>query len=271
MGQLEVDVPESEEQLVDIAQRAVSQCRWVVGECASKWTKRYSRGRTDADFGLLVGLSGDQIYQRRRVWESFADVRQEFSALRWSHFYAALTWDDAPECLQWAEEAGATVSEMKAWRRAQRGEDLLSEPEASEDGSPFVGFLSGEPAFVRDPDEFGVRQGDRPRGNRPAGEFDEAPARLTGVARDKEAGDDNYAPFHQGAIQPPAKSAEGTTAVADQVSPEQLAKRISSTLERCARAISAEFVESFTALPDKLKQRLLHSARELAERVAELE
>lgn len=268
MQQSDVDVPETEEQLVDIAQRAVSQCRWVVGECASKWTKRYSRGRADADFGLLVGLSGDQIYQRRRVWECFADVRQEFSALRWSHFYAALTWDDSPECLQWAEEAGATVAEMKAWRRAQRGEDLLSEPEAGEEGSPFVGFLSGEPALVRDPDEFGSRQGDRPRAGR-AGEQEDP--RLTGVARDKEPGDDNYAPFHQGAIQPPAQSREGTTAVAQQVSPEQLAKRISSTLERCARAINSEFVEAFAALPDKLKQRLHESARELAERVAELE
>src|SRR5579864_7513687 len=31
---------ESEEQLVTRAQEAVSQCRWVVGECAAKWTER---------------------------------------------------------------------------------------------------------------------------------------------------------------------------------------------------------------------------------------
>src|SRR6266403_2119130 len=53
-------VEESEEQLVSRAQDAVSQCRWVVGECAARWTERYARGRTDGDFAALIGLSGDQ-------------------------------------------------------------------------------------------------------------------------------------------------------------------------------------------------------------------
>src|SRR6516164_4917977 len=81
---------ETEEQLVSRAQEAVSLCRWVVGECASKWTQRYARGRTDGDFAALIGLTGDQVYQRRRVWESFATLRSEFPPLKWSHFYAAL-------------------------------------------------------------------------------------------------------------------------------------------------------------------------------------
>src|SRR5438067_1313508 len=85
---------ESEEQLVTRAQEAVSLCRWVVGECASKWTERYARGRTDGDFAVLIGLTGDQVYQRRRVWESFASQRDAFALLKWSHFYAALNWDE---------------------------------------------------------------------------------------------------------------------------------------------------------------------------------
>src|SRR5262249_22959964 len=113
---------ESEEQLINTALEAVSQCRWVVGECAAKWTQRYARGRTDADFGALIGVSGDQVFQRRRVWETFAALRGDFPLLKWSHFYAALTWDDALESLRWAAEMEATVAEMRAWRRAQRGE-----------------------------------------------------------------------------------------------------------------------------------------------------
>jgi len=35
-------VEESEAQLVSRAQEAVSQCRWVVGECAAMWTERYA-------------------------------------------------------------------------------------------------------------------------------------------------------------------------------------------------------------------------------------
>ena len=57
----------------------------------------------------MIGLSGDQVYQRRRVWEAFADVHQDYATLKWSHFYVALNWDDASECLQWANEMEATV------------------------------------------------------------------------------------------------------------------------------------------------------------------
>ncbi len=112
------DVKETEEELISKAQSAVSQSNWVVGECAYKWTQRYARGRGDGDFAALLGLTADQVFQRRRVWQTFADVCQNYPALKWSHFYAALTWDDAPECLQWADENQSTVSEMKAWRRA---------------------------------------------------------------------------------------------------------------------------------------------------------
>ena len=61
-----------------------------------KWTEKYARGRTDADFADPVGPEADQVFQRRRVWETFADVHAGYASLKWSHFYAALTWDDAP-------------------------------------------------------------------------------------------------------------------------------------------------------------------------------
>src|SRR5215831_6772102 len=87
MKKAEIDrIDESEEQLVSRAQEAVSHCRWVVGECAARWTERYARGRTDGDFAVLIGLTGDQVYQRRRVWETFAEARGDFSRLKWSHF-----------------------------------------------------------------------------------------------------------------------------------------------------------------------------------------
>ena len=49
---------ETEKDLIQRAQTAVSQCNWTVGECAVQWTKKFARGRTDADFGELVGMSG---------------------------------------------------------------------------------------------------------------------------------------------------------------------------------------------------------------------
>lgn len=117
---------ETEERLIETVRAAVSDVDWVVGECASKWTTKYSRGRTDADFAATVGgdLTGDFVFKRRRVWETFADVRKTYHNLKWSHFYAAIAWDDSAECLAWADEMDATVAEMKAWRRMQHGDDL---------------------------------------------------------------------------------------------------------------------------------------------------
>ncbi len=114
----------TEEEIIQASQRAYSDYRWLIGEYASKWTQRYARGRADCEFGYLVSSQdGEQIYQCRRVWETFSDIRSQFPYLKWSHFFAAMNWDDAAECLQWAEEAQATVAEMKAWRRALRGEE----------------------------------------------------------------------------------------------------------------------------------------------------
>lgn len=126
----------TEEALVARARNAVSVESWVVGECASQWTKRFARGRTDADFGILLGLSREQVCARRLVYEKF-DNHPTRIHLSWTHFYVALGWEDADEALNWAAEADATTAEMRAWRRAQRGEDLFASNELPPD-------LSGE-------------------------------------------------------------------------------------------------------------------------------
>lgn len=260
---------ETEEALIQTAQQAISQCRWIVGECASKWTQRHARGRTDADFGQLVGLSGDQIYQRRRVWETFSDVRAQFGSLKWSHFYAALNWDDAADCLQWAEETQATVAEMKAWRRAVRGEDLTSEPEAVEPGSDLVSFLSGERAFVQDPSNFVVGADNLRRPGMPGGAGTENdPARVAALARQLDPLGDNYAPFHSGAVQPPPTESAERPAQPEAITPEQLARRLCSTIERCNKALTEDFLEQLDALPKKVRQRLLTAVEELHDKLA---
>lgn len=118
------DAKRTEERLISEAQRSLSDCNWAIGGLAAVWTKQFARGRSDAEFGAMTGLSKDQVYQRRRVWESFSDVYERYGELLWGHFYAALEWEDAAECLQWAHDMSATVAEMKAWRRAQHGDPL---------------------------------------------------------------------------------------------------------------------------------------------------
>lgn len=262
---------ESEEQIISLAQSAVSQCNWVVGECAAAWTEKYAKGRTDADFGAMVGLSSDQVFQRRRVAETFGDVHDSYPSLKWSHFYVALTWDDAPECLQWAEENDATVAEMKAWRRAIKGEDLTTEAEVDDwGGDPHAAYVPTEASPVLDPDSFGSGTG---RGNggprQPAGD---SPELVSAVAREADGNAGDYSPYRSGAATPPPKESGSSTAVAEkpQVSAEQLLKRLTTTMERMNKALTDEMLEDMKKQPQKKRDRLVKAVGEISSKTARL-
>lgn len=258
---------ESESALITRAQTALSQCNWVVGECAAQWTQKYAKGRTDADFGNLIGLSGDQVYQRRRVWETFADVHDTYGDLKWSHFYSALTWDDAAECLQWGNENQATVAEMKAWRRAQHGEDL-SEPAEDLDGPSFDPgneFLTAEPGYVQEPSMAGAGV----RGERGAvTEGTERPITAAGFAR--ESSGDDYAPFGKGARGSASSDGGSDEGSRGAPSAEQIVKRITSAIEKCDAAISPDVIEQFGVLPITIQQRLINAVDNLTSKIAGL-
>jgi len=265
-------VTESEEELVTTAQSAVSQCNWVVGECAAKWTQKYAKGRTDANFGTLVGLTGDQIYQRRRVFETFGDVYNNYSSLKWSHFYVGLTWDDAPECLQWAEENGTTVMEMKAWRRMMRGEDLTEETSVDEwGGESAVSFVPSEPTAVRHPDEFGQTPSESFGSRSSSGS--ESPETVSAAAREAGGPEDAYSPFRKGAGSPPPKEGSSSNvAVVEKprVAADQLAKRMTATVERINKALSPDVLKDFHKLPEKMRTRFIKAVGELSTKAADL-
>ncbi len=267
-------VRETEEELVLTARDAVSRSNWVVGECACKWTKKYAKGRTDAEFGASIGLSGDQVYQRRRVWETFGDVYHDSPSLSWSHFYVALNWDDAPECLAWAEENETTVAEMRAWRRAQRGEDLTTEPAADDwAGDSMARSLPIEPTAVRDPATFASA------GDREARGSSGTPTRsgenlemVAAVARESNSQDADYAPYRRGAGSPAPQeqTSDVTLTERPQPSPGQLVKRMTNTLERVNHALSPELLKECRLLPEKQRNRLVKAVSELSSKVAEL-
>lgn len=255
-------VSESEAQLVERAQIAVSRCNWEVGECAALWTKRFAKGRTDADFAQLVGLSPDQVYQRRRVWETFGDVYSQYNGLKWSHFYSSLTWDDAAECLQWAQDVGATVAEMRAWRRAQRGEDLTT---AADDEA--FNWMPMEPSEVRIPGATVAGAASEAGDAVPRERDPNAIPVAAGFARESTPGSDDYAPFRPDAMTPPTPIAEKPKPV---LSAEQLVRRLATTIERCAAAMNDDFLLQFADVAEKEQQRFLKAAAVLAEKVQQL-
>lgn len=259
---------ESEEQLISMARDAVSQCNWVVGECAAKWTQRYARNRTDADFGQMVGLSGDQIFQRRRVWEAFGGTFQKFSGLKWSFFYVALNWDDAEDCLSWAQDSDATVSEMRAWRRAQRGEDLFAESSEgySEWAAPLGIDTSAIPlSRVVDPAQFTPSgMGERAGAGAVSSERS-ATATMDMVARDSG---DSYAPFRADAAAPaPRIREEAPGGERQELTPEQFWKRASSMLDKLNKALTPKLLKALDNQPESLKEKMRDALADIREKV----
>ncbi|MEZ6130333.1 MAG: hypothetical protein R3C59_16745 [Planctomycetaceae bacterium] len=258
---------ESEESLISVARDAVSQCNWVVGDCASKWTKKYARGRTDSDFGQMVGLSGDQIYQRRRVWEKFGNASKNYENLKWSFFYVALNWDDAIKCLNWADENEATVAEMRAWRRAQNGEDLFTEPE--EEYSEWAAPLSMDTsdmalATVQDPADF-VPSG---QGSRAGMSYEGSGAETMASAARESA---EYAPFRSGAAAPAPGEQAAEIAVLErpEATPDQIWKRTVAMLERINRSLDRKTLKAWANQPEKVQQRLAIAFGELQDKLSE--
>lgn len=258
-----VDQAETEAQLIERAQRALTRCNWEIGECASKWTQRYARGRTDADFGAQIGLSSDQVYQRRRVWDTFSDVYEQYPALRWSHFYAALNWDDAPECLQWAGDMQATVAEMKAWRRAQHGEDLTTPAEEEEPVSPSVELLMPEAGVVRELSPVGAAAAARGGVERPSAGPRPDGSTVVEAARESSS-ESGYAPFGKSA----RGDASGKTSSATDTSSEHALKRIANALERCDAALTPDVLQGWNEAPVKVRQRILDAIDNLRSKTA---
>ena len=62
------------------------------------------------------GITPQHVGRLRRVHERFAAQRDDFPGLYWSHFQAALDWDDAEMWLEGAVQSGWTVAEMRSQR-----------------------------------------------------------------------------------------------------------------------------------------------------------
>lgn len=63
------------------------------------------------------GVTPQHVGRLRRVYERFAAQRDDFPGLYWSHFQAALDWDDAEMWLEGAVQNGWTVAEMREQRQ----------------------------------------------------------------------------------------------------------------------------------------------------------
>jgi len=143
--------------------QVVSTSNWKKGEIICLWRKslqeqsaRSSEYSDEAWAQLVGGVTPQHTGRLRRTFERFGHVSAEYEGLFWSHFYAALDWDDAEMWLEGAVQNKWSVSRM----RKQRWEVLGSLPDQQPRDADIVASEISEENQSLEPTE-SKRQNDR--------------------------------------------------------------------------------------------------------------
>ena len=115
----------------------VSTTNWDKGQIICQWRKQLehegvkSNEYSDEAWSQLVGgVTPQHVGRLRRCFDRFGHVFNEYDGIFWSHFYAALDWDDAEMWLEGAVQNKWSVSAM----RKERWETLGKVGEKPADG-----------------------------------------------------------------------------------------------------------------------------------------
>jgi hypothetical protein len=103
--------------------RLVSSTNWEKGRIINEWRTALTDSQasptqySDEVWSRRVGnVSGQHVGRLRRVFERFGAVRTSYAGLYWSHFQAALDWNDAEMWLEGAVQNKWSVSQMRSSR-----------------------------------------------------------------------------------------------------------------------------------------------------------
>lgn len=120
-------------------QRLISSTNWEKGRIIYQWrTALMDAGASstaysdDAWAQRAGGVTAPHVGRLRRVYERFCDTYGSYPGLYWSHFLAAMDWDDAPLWLEGAMRSGWSISQMRTERWQAQGADPADRPSSSE-------------------------------------------------------------------------------------------------------------------------------------------
>jgi hypothetical protein len=165
--------------------RLISTTNWEKGRIIYEWRESLiAAGAPASEYSdeawrrKVEGISGQHVGRLRRVYERFGGVYETYAGLYWSHFQAALDWNDAEMWLEGAVQNRWSVSEMRRQRWEALGapedkkpsdDDIISveldegatpprEANMSERFSPTLERVEGGPDYDQGPD-FGDESG----------------------------------------------------------------------------------------------------------------
>ena len=119
--------------------RLISTTNWEKGRIIIEWREALiaagapASQYSDEAWARRVGAAtGQHIGRLRRVAHRFGAVQGEYRGLYWTHFYAALDWEDAEMWLEGAVQSRWSVSDMRRERWQALGAVKGQEPRDAE-------------------------------------------------------------------------------------------------------------------------------------------
>lgn len=119
--------------------RLISTTNWEKGRIIYEWREALflsgaaPQAYADEAWSRRVGnVTGQHVGRLRRVWERFGQVRETYAGLYWSHFQAALDWNDAEMWLEGAVQSDWSVAQMREERWQALGAPADKRPKAEE-------------------------------------------------------------------------------------------------------------------------------------------
>ncbi len=145
-GSLEDVAFDDNEELIELAQpfvgrwnRLISKTNWEKGRIIAEWREALVESGVDATqysddawARRVGGVTAPHVGRLRRVHDRFATTFETYEGLYWSHFLAALDWDDAPLWLEGASREGWSVAGMREQRWQAHGAVESQRPTASQ-------------------------------------------------------------------------------------------------------------------------------------------
>ena len=195
---LELDDPKSVElsqEFIGRWSRLISTTNWEKGRIISEWREALMGSEAPATAysdeawcRRVGGVSSQHVGRLRRVFDRFGSSYETYAGLFWSHFLAALDWDDAEMWLEGAAQSKWSVSQMRRTRWEAMGGDPSNEPNESEvisasEDEDFVPLAEVEAEADAADGTRSVAEGPRPDGP-DFGDADEAP--VSGESSDGE-------------------------------------------------------------------------------------
>jgi hypothetical protein len=116
-------------------QTLISTTNWEKGQIIVAWRGELAMQDlsplhySDESWSRIVGgVSPQHVGRLRRTYERFGEVYPSYKGIYWSHFYAALEWDDGEMWLEGAVQNRWSVSQMRMQRWESLGGDPKSKP-----------------------------------------------------------------------------------------------------------------------------------------------